>query len=48
MKNIVAVKRYIDDGVGIHKMTKRVFDRWRSEISKQVKECGDLTIKDSD
>ena len=47
MKNIVAVKRFIDDGVGIHQMTKRLFDRWKAEVSVRVNKFG-LTIKEQD
>ena len=48
MKNIVAIKRYIDDGVGIHTMTKRTFDSWRNKISSKVLNFGGLKIKDDD
>ena len=34
MKNIVSIKRYIDDGVGVHTMTKRKFDIWMERFSK--------------
>ena len=46
MKNIVLVKRYIDDGVGVHTMTKRGFDRWKKIVSARVLEFG-LKIKES-
>ena len=47
MKDIVDVRRFIDDGVGIHTMTKRVFKGWKSEISKRVA-AFHLKIKESD
>ena len=36
---------FIDDGVGIHTMTKRVFNGWKKEVSKRVATFG-LKIKD--
>ena len=47
MKNIFNIKRYIDDGVGIHSMTKRSFTSWRKTVSSRIQEFG-LRIKDSD
>ena len=47
MKGIISIRRYIDDGVGLHFMTKRQFDNWKSIISKKVASFG-LKIKDSD
>ena len=47
MKNITDIKRYIDDGVGIHSMTKRSFASWRKTVSSRIQEFG-LRIKDSD
>ena len=47
MKNIVDIKRFVDDGVGLHCMTKRTFSTWRKTVSSKVSEFG-LRIKDSD
>ena len=47
MKDVIAIKRFIDDGVGIHTMTKRVFNGWKKEVSKRVATFG-LKIKESD
>ena len=48
MSNIVDIKRYIDDGVGIHRMRPRAFKIWRKQVSSALKTKFDLTIKDSD
>ena len=48
MKDIVDIKRYIDDGVGFHTMTKRSFVNWRKMVSKRVMKFGKLKIKDED
>ena len=32
MKDIVDIKRYIDDGIGIHCMSKRKFSLWTSRL----------------
>ena len=47
MRDIVSIKRYIDDGIGIHSMTKRKFDTWKNRVSSDVAEYG-FKIKDSD
>ena len=47
MKRIISIRRYIDDGVGLHFMTKREFGIWSSTISEKVK-LFHLKIKDSD
>ena len=47
MKDIVSIKRYIDDGIGIHTMTKRRFCVLKNTISKGVLTFG-LKIKESD
>ena len=47
MKDIVDIKRFIDDGVGIHSMTSRSFSKWKKSISERVAFYG-LTIKESD
>ena len=41
------MKRYIDDGIGIHTMTKRRFEVWKTAISGRVAEFG-MKIKRSD
>ena len=46
-QDIVSVKRYIDDGIGIHTMTKRRFDCSKNKISSGVSQYG-LKIKESD
>ena len=48
MKDIVSIKRYIDDGIGIHTMTARQFDVWKLSISAKVLKFGNLKIKESD
>ena len=47
MKNIVSIKRFIDDGAGMHQMSNREFDVWRRNLAKEVNKYG-LNIKDSD
>ena len=47
MKDIIDVKRFIDDGVGLHSMTKRSFSKWKGTVSDRVATYG-LTIKESD
>ena len=47
MKGIISIRRYIDDGVGLHVMTRRQFDNWKTTISKRVASFG-LKIKDTD
>ena len=48
MKDVLAIKRYIDDGVGVHTMTERSFGIWKNKISAEVYRFGRLTIKESD
>ena len=36
IKDIVDIKRCIDDGVEVHIMTERLFRGWKKEVSKQV------------
>ena len=47
MKNVIDIKRYIDDGVGIHRMSSRAFSNWKKMVSSELKKFG-LNIKDSD
>ena len=47
MRNVVDIKRYIDDGIGVHLMTKRAFETWKKVVSTNVSACG-LKIKHSD
>ena len=47
MKDVVSIKRFIDDGIGIHTMTSRQFDLWKRSVSDGVSVFG-LKIKDSD
>ena len=47
MKDIVDVKRFIDDGVGLHCMTSRNFAKWKNIVSDRVGNYG-LKIKQSD
>ena len=47
MKDVVGVKRYIDDGVGIHTMSARRFTAWKKLISSKVSKYG-MKIKASD
>ena len=47
MRDVIDIKRYIDDGVGIHRMSQRAFINWRKSVSSGLKNFG-LTIKESD
>ena len=47
MRDIVGIKRFIDDGVGIHTMSDRRFGIWKKLVSSKVAELH-LKIKDSD
>ena len=47
MKKIISIKRFIDDGVGMHQMSNREFDVWRRNLAKEVNRYG-LNIKDAD
>ena len=47
MRGVADVKRYIDDGIGVHFMTPRAFTAWKKEVSSKVKTF-DLEIKESD
>ena len=47
MKDVIGIKRFIDDGVGVHRMNQRTFSKWKKTVSSLVSEFG-LTIKDSD
>ena len=46
MKDIVSIKRYIDDGIGLHTMTPRRFDIWKMHISSLVSNDGLIIKKD--
>ena len=47
MKDVISVKHYIDDGIGIHTMTARRFAGWKKLISNKVSKYG-MLIKPSD
>ena len=47
MKDVVDIKRFIDDGAGLHQMTPKSFNVWKNVVSKRVAVYG-LTIKDVD
>ena len=47
MNNIVSIKRFIDDGVGIHYMSPREFSLWKNFLTDEVRKVG-LNIKESD
>ena len=47
MKDIVGIKRFIDDGVGIHTMSERRFSAWKKLVSKKVAKHG-MKIKPGD
>ena len=47
MKGIIDIKRFIDDGCGIHKMSASKFKSFSSYVSENVKKYG-LKIKESD
>ena len=35
MKNIISIKRFIDDGVRMHQMSNREYDVWRKNLTKR-------------
>ena len=47
MTDIVGIKRYIDDGVGIHTMSERRFKSWKKLVSSKVSTRG-MLIKPDD
>ena len=47
MKSIISMKRFIDDGVGLHNMSNRDLALWRKFLTKEVRKFG-LNIKESD
>ena len=47
MKDIIDIKRFIDDGVGLHRMNQNSFKKWKIDVSKRVGVYG-LTIKEKD
>ena len=47
MKDVIDIKRFIDDGVGVHRMNQNSFEKWKIDVSKRVKVYG-LTIKKED
>ena len=47
MRDIVSIRRFIDDGVGLHCMSRRAFAKWKSMVSERVSDYG-LTITKSD
>ena len=48
MNDVVSIKRYIDDGIGVHTMTERRFELWKVKVSKLVLDQHRLLIKESD
>ena len=48
MNNIVDIKRYIDDGVGIHCMRPRAFQIWKKTVTTELHREFHLTIEESD
>ena len=47
MKDIIGIKRYIDDGVGVHTMSQRRFSGWKKLVSNKVTNYG-MKIKATD
>ena len=47
MEKIISIKRFIDDGTGIHFMSNQEFDVWRTNLKNEVNKSG-LNIKDTD
>ena len=47
MKNVIEIRRFIDDRVGLHTMTRRNFESWKRQVSQRVSEFG-LLIKETD
>ena len=47
MNSIVSIKRFIDDGVGIHNLSSRQFSQWRNSLTEGVRKFG-LNIKETD
>ena len=47
MKDVIDVRRYIDDGVRVHTMSERQFTGWKKQVSKKVEKFG-LEIKEED
>ena len=47
MQNIISIKRFIDDGAGLHHMSKRNFLFWKKTVSAKVALFG-LKIKETD
>ena len=48
MRGVIDIKRYIDDGIGVHYMTPRAFKWWKKTVSSKVNHPFGLTIKESD
>ena len=50
IKEIVSIKRYIDDGIGVHTMTSRRFKIWKTKISSLIYDSYDskLIVKETD
>ena len=47
MRSIVSIRRFIDDGAGIHFMSPREFSLWRKVLTDEVRKYG-LNIKESE
>ena len=48
MRDVIDVKRYIDDGVGVHMMSERRFGGWKKLVSSKVYNFAKLEIKPCD
>ena len=48
MKDVVGIKRYIDDGIGIHTMSPRRFALWKKSVIEKVYKQGGMIIKEKD
>ena len=48
MKNIIEIRRFIDDGVGMNTMTKSNFEIWKCKVSQRVFSDSGLLIKETD
>ena len=47
MRNVIDIKRYIDDGIGLHIMSQHDFANWKRTVSEKVSQF-DLKIKETD
>ena len=44
---IVSIKKYVDDGIGIHTMVRRTFNSWKNKVSLRFIKYGSK-IKESE